>query len=495
MSTIIYLSNQQVQIIIGTSGNKSISVKSMFQEEAPEGSIINGMIMDVELFTGFLKDLWTNKKLPTKDVSLVISTSKFIGKNLDIPKMNDKKMISFIDREYKDMGRDSQLTYSYIVLPGSSKQNVRVYAEGIEPDFIKEYVDIFSSFGVKLKAVYSGEGSLINMVSKTIAKNCKTFVAVFADKITLTTVLWVNGEFSYYNTSRCFHAQGTIEHAEDMARTISQVSQFMQAHQMEHALERIVLAGLESTDLELYTEVIHDIGITAPVEVFKQSYINTISDIHEYIHATSGLFSNTPYQNALLHLQSFKKKEDGEAKSYTALIGIGACLAAMIFIWIAFMLVRQQKQNELLTLQEYNSSPLVIGQTMEYDSLVNRNSFLRNQYNAVDGLNKNLLTYPRGNDIVINRILACSENYAELTFSSFNSEAGSISMVAKSTDVDKINQFIKKLMTDDIFKDVNYTGYAFNEQDQLWDIHVTCILNESVGIDVVKDEADGGTDE
>ena len=44
MSTVIYLANQQIQVITGTPGNRKISVADCYTEDAPDGSIINGMI-------------------------------------------------------------------------------------------------------------------------------------------------------------------------------------------------------------------------------------------------------------------------------------------------------------------------------------------------------------------------------------------------------------------------------------------------------------------
>ena len=46
MSTVIYLANQQIQVITGTPGNRKISVADCYTEDAPDGCIINGMIMD-----------------------------------------------------------------------------------------------------------------------------------------------------------------------------------------------------------------------------------------------------------------------------------------------------------------------------------------------------------------------------------------------------------------------------------------------------------------
>ena len=56
MSTVIYLANQQIQVITGTPGNRKISVADCYTEDAPDGCIINGMIMDADAFVSFMQN-------------------------------------------------------------------------------------------------------------------------------------------------------------------------------------------------------------------------------------------------------------------------------------------------------------------------------------------------------------------------------------------------------------------------------------------------------
>ena len=55
MSTVIYLANQQIQVITGTPGNRKISVADCYTEDAPDGSIINGMIILIAFFIDIRK--------------------------------------------------------------------------------------------------------------------------------------------------------------------------------------------------------------------------------------------------------------------------------------------------------------------------------------------------------------------------------------------------------------------------------------------------------
>ena len=87
MSTIVYLSNQQVQVVTGSPGKAKIRIEQSFEAQAPEGSIINGIVMDTEAFAEFMKEFFRMNKLPTKDVTLVVNSSKFVGKTIEMPAM------------------------------------------------------------------------------------------------------------------------------------------------------------------------------------------------------------------------------------------------------------------------------------------------------------------------------------------------------------------------------------------------------------------------
>ncbi len=483
MSTIVYLANQQVQVITGAMGKKNVSVQSVFSAEAPEGSIINGMVMDVETFSAFMKEIWEKQKFSAKDVYLVINSTKFLGKSISLPVMKEKKIVEYIGREFKDMGRDEAMVYSYITLPGSDKKLQKIYAEGIDPEFIRDYVELFQEIGIRLKAIYSAEGAQINLIAQTLAKRNKTFVYLGADQITLTIILFVEGQFYYYNTSRCFHEQGTFEYAEDVGRTLSQLTQFMQANQIESPLESIFLAGVDARDLDQYMDAIEAQGITTSVEMFHQSYLNTIQDMQSYITATSGLFQNGKWQNCLLHYQTVKnEKESGKTGSTkSSLLVIGASFVCMMALLAAVMVMRETKRAQYRMIYEYNHSPMVMADVSRYDVLSERNAFLMGQFQSLDDLRENLHTYPVGNQEVLEEIEKCALGYAQVTFESFDSNSGSIVFVATSDEVDHINKFIKNLMNNAIFTKVDYTGYNRNEEIGMWDIHVTCTLKEKVG--------------
>ncbi len=483
MSTVVYLANQQIQVVTGTQGSRKITVSKCYSAQAPDGSIINGMITDTESFVSFMQTFWTNNQLPLKDIVLVINSSKFIGKTIEMPVLNEKKTLEYIDREFSDIKREEEYICGYIPIMQDSKKK-KLYAEIVTPDFVSDYIDIFREIGVKLKAVYSGESSLIGLTSMTVGQLNRTFILEIADKMTITTILWVDGAFYYFNSMRCFHEQGTEDYAQDIARSVSQIRQFMQANQIDHPIETIVLAGLNPNDLPIYQNAISQLDIYARVEMFASGNIHASNvDIQSFFHATSGLVlaGSGSKQNFLDSIRTGRKKEKREGGFGKEIIPVFVSLAVMLIGFAVCATIRVMKNRELKSIKDYNESPATLMEVARYDELLARNAFLAAQYNAIDGVNLNLFTYPVCDDDIMNIIDDCAGNYATITFDSFDSDQGVITVTAKSGTVDNINKFIKQLSAVDIFSNVDYTGYSYVEETGLWDIHVTFTLAESAG--------------
>ena len=478
MSTVIYLANQQIQIVTGNSNGKKININQSYILDAPEGSIINGIVMDADSFIGFLRETWASLRLPSKDVVVVINSTKFVGKNIEMPLLKDSKTLEFIEREFTDINKADSYCYGYIPLSAEGKTK-RIYAENIPTDFIKDYMDIFAEAGIKIKAFYSGESSIINFVAQTAGRKYGTFILEIADRMMITTLLFVNGAFYYFNSTRCFHEQESEEYAQDMARSASQIIQFMQAHQIEYPLETIILAGVNPLNIYTYSEAILQQGIQAPVQVFADENIQSNVDIQNSLHAIGGLINTGKHQNFLTLYHTSKKKDDEKGGSKAGIFIIVGAVAIMLIALATALTAKALKKHELKEAEEANQA--MATQVTWYDLVVAENDFIGAQYNSIVGLDENIYTYPVCNTDIRNLIKKCAGKYAEVKFESFNADSGVISFTATSKTVDEINLFIAELNKQDIFSSVDYSGYSIKEGTDNWDIHVNCTLAESAG--------------
>ena len=71
---ILYLSNRLVQAVEMKDKNTAL----ICQELAPEGSIINGIVTDEEVFLPFIKNFFSRNKLPRKECTLVVNSTQFL---------------------------------------------------------------------------------------------------------------------------------------------------------------------------------------------------------------------------------------------------------------------------------------------------------------------------------------------------------------------------------------------------------------------------------
>ncbi|MBR4776352.1 MAG: hypothetical protein IK007_01920 [Lachnospiraceae bacterium] len=489
MSTVIYLSNQQIHIVEGKRGKAATTINRYISYPAPQGTIINGIIMDPEAFGTFLKEKWTENKLPVKDVSLVVNSTKFVGQNMEIPKMQDEKTLDHIKRGFSNIDRSEERVYGFIRLESSHKKMQRLYAESVSPDYISDYIKFFDGIGIKLKGIYSGEGSMISLVNATAAKTYNTFMLMIADSMTLTTVLYVNKVFTYYNSVRCFHEPGTEDYAQDLTRSASQIKQFMQANQLDSELEVILLAGVEERDLTFYKTIMQEYGVQTKIDIFSDTKAIKGQDgifAQKYLFATSGLFEKGLGGNYITRYQSKKvEKKDTSNIKYFVILALTLFVMGIVFL-LAF-LHRRNKQKELEALEDYNNDPAILMQVEEFDTLTVRNNFLVGQYLSIASINENLDTYPWATSKLQKKIFKLAKGYATVTITSCDANSGTTNMSVMAENPQVINEFITILMNQDIFHSVTYSGYTYTSE-KLYQVNVSCVLEEAVGRSGEEDE-------
>ena len=226
-------------------------------------------------------------------------------------------------------------------------------------------------------------------------------------------------------------------------------------------------------------------GIEVPVKVADYNFGSALNseETQKYLHAVSGLCSGGKTQNFLAqYKKAGKKKKTAEnANLISSLILLGSILAVMLVILITLGVTSSGKRKELEKLEEYNTNPMRQTDLMDYEYYLRRNGYLISQYNAINEIDNNIVTYPTGNSKVLDVLKSTAIGYADITYDSFDAESGVISMSAKAKNVEDINKFIKKLTEQKMFSNVDYTGYRYNEQQEMWDVHVTCTLAEAAG--------------
>ena len=486
MSTVIYIANKQIQIISAKGVGMSAKPVAAYKLPSPEGSVINGIVMDPEALVVFFKQFFEQTKLPMKDVYLVINSSKIAGKRIEMPAMNPKKTLEFVSREFNDIDRDEivpAFVYTSLTAEKGSKVK-RVYAETVDTDFIRDYIELFNEIGVSLKGIYSSEGTMIKMIEQTAGKRGKTFVVQIADDNILTNVLWVDGSFYYYSSQRCFSEPGSGEYLEECVRSLSQLTQFMKANQIESPIENIYVGGIENFDLNTYQILTKSSRIEANVDYYDCGLSNKVGqqfDLTTVLPCLAGLFGQEKTSNLLSDYTEKKKekKVDDFWKKSFILISAVAMIMILITAWAVFN--RFNIKRQLDEVKEYNESPAVQMQLAAYKMAVETIAEESDRYASYVNVKNAVETFPVFNELLIEPVERCAAGYANIEITSFDAVAGVLSFTANSSKVDDVNKFVARLQEEPVFSSVTYTGYSLNSVDDTWDIHVSCTLAESAG--------------
>lgn len=486
MSVSVYFSNQIIQIAVGKRAKRG-TLQRVYTTIAPDGSIINGIVMDGDALAGHLRSFWQAQNIPTNDVYLIVNSNKIAGKNIEIPILGEKKTIQFIKREFSDMQREeSENTIAYIPIGYDKKTRLKhLYAELAPKEQLRELMDVFTAMGITLKGIISGEGSIIGYAQMTLAKQFKTFILQVVNGNLVSNVLFVDGEFKYYNSVRCFNEIGTEAYLEDLARSLNQLEQFMQTQKIESQVERIFVAGTSGNDINVYSQVVREHGVTSPCELLNTGLgVGTELQLssEKALFAVSGLYDQGTNSNFLKH---FSLKDDSEnlvdPRMKARVIAVATTFVLMMIgfgVALTMRLVRDSRYEEL---RDYNVKPNVVQQTAMYDAEVERRDALLAKYNSINTINVTLDSYPVCSDEIIDVIETTAKGYAEVEILSFNADEGKVNFSAKAASVNDIYKYIDNLLLEDIFKTVEHTGYTYDSKANLYNIHVNCTLAGSVG--------------
>ncbi len=486
MSVSVYFSNQIIQIAVGKRGKKA-SLSNVYTTVAPEGSIINGIIMDFDALREHLRSYWRANNIPTKDVYLVLNSNKIVGRNLEVPNMNAKNTLKFIMREFSDMQREDEDNVLASTLIGQDRKSRkrRLYAELAPKEQLREFITIFMEMGIELKGIMSSEGSIISYASKHLTPYAKTFILQIVNGNLVSNVLFVDGFFRYYNSVRCFNVPGTQEYLDDLARSLNQLEQFMSAERITSQVEKIFIAGTSRDDISIYNQTVRDHGVESPCELVNTGLSSNPTLAHESqkaLYAISGLYDQGSDSNFLKHFSV--KREDAKTIDPMLKKSFIMIFTTLIVMLVAFGIVfsmRLSRDSEYEKLRDYNTSPSVTLQVEQYDNMTARRDAVLAKYNSINTVVETLKSYPVCSDEVINKIEETARGYATIEILSFNADEGKVSFSAKSASVNDIYKYIDKLLEEKIFRTVDHTGYTYDTSDNLYDIHVNCTLAERVG--------------
>ena len=483
MSVVVFLSNTNIQIAVGSSTPGGVRVSKLFSSPLPEGAILNGVVMDQDLVTNTIKSVWQQNKLSKADVTLIVNSPQLRANRIDAPIQPDKKTTAFIKRETADSeyGRfQKPVTGWYSVSKDNKAKTQKVIFETAESEFVNKYVDIFDKAGLKLKSIHNGVQIATEFLTKQTAG--KTVIYMILDGNSLVTIFFAEGKYYYDSTSRVFSQPGTAEFAREIYSSISSIRQFMSAQHIEATVKDVLFAGLTQPQVTALSNDILNLDSQIDVSVINTPSGTSISDGQAafpfYVYPIAGL---RKIDEKLPILKAIKQNSEksAERSSWIKLAIPFICIAVVAAIaYVGVLFYKSSKEKELKELQDYIYDPNVIVQVAEFDAMYNNMEEMGTIQGGADLLQEDIDSYPIPNSRINRMILEAAAPYGvDVSFNTYSALTGVFSITAQAQDVDDINLFIADLLSmDDIFENVDYTGYTLNSEGTSWQINVVCSL-------------------
>lgn len=491
MSTVVYLSNNSIKVLTGEQKKNGVQVDNIYLTLAPEGSIINGIVTDQEEFLSHLKEFWEMNRLPKKGISLVINSSQFVNRTMELPEMSDKEILNYISREFSDVERTKNPVYNFFVLSKDErKKSSKIFATMVEKSFLDEHIQMFSALGISISSIDSANGCAIRILQQLPKVQKGACIVQLLDDMNMTNFLFIDGVYEYSSRSRIFNDRGTFGFGAEVARSVSNLLQFAQAQHFKERITNVYLGGIFDDELSFCEQSILEVSQTLSVSildgtgtVFLKESLDGYKKFSNCVYAVGGLISLKKQLDLYTQYLRDPEKEHKKKETLKAITPIIVLFSIAVVISIGLGVRYTVLKGRLDKLDAYNTNTSIVDAGQEYDSLQEKESTLEKKVDKINEINENIKSYPIANSKVIKVLEKCASSYADIEVTSFEAETGILQVLTTASDVDKIHQYVLALRNEEIFKDVEYTGYNYLEDSKVYQINVICYLSQGAGHD------------
>lgn len=493
--TTVYISNNNIQVLIGESNGKKVNVTKTFVTQAPMGCIINGMVTNEQDYTSHIKQFWEENKLPKKDVSLVISSSHFVTKIVDLPVVSDRKTVEFLQKDLQDVVRAKEPIYTYLTLKEDKKTKMRqVLAVVIEKSFVHRHLNLFKDMGIEVTHFDAALSCAIRALQTMPAIKTDISVTHIMENTNMMNLLFVDGVYTFSNTTRLFSEHGTPGFGVEVARAVSTMQQFVKTQSLEKPLHSIFLAGTEDGDFEYCRECITQVNSDVEVAMLPNYGSITVktsdgpADYTAFIVAIGCMMAAGsksklfPLFSGIYEQYSLDPKGDKNVQDLKKYVKpLCGLIAVGVVISVGMAIVCGVNKHAITTITNFLKTPEVADTVAEYDNIKANNAELARQANDIDNVWKYVDSYPTVNTGVDEVIQKCATGLVTAEITKFDSKSGVLTVSTTAANVDLIHSYIDILKKEPIFYNVDYTGYSYKQSENMWNVNVKCTLSDVAG--------------
>ncbi|MEG0272605.1 MAG: pilus assembly protein PilM [Hydrogenoanaerobacterium sp.] len=296
MLTSVFISNEKVTLVQGNTNKKNIKIKNYVSRALPTGSMLNGIITNDAAVKTVLTRLCQEKRLPKKDIRLVIDSGSVVTKLVQVPVLSQKKLMEFTVKTFSDVSESyEKLIYDYSVIKERNKEGGgTILCSAVETSLIESYIELFKSLGVQLFSINIATNCILKLSSYLNELSKQTYIITTLDGNTAVSLLFVNGQYSFTSRQRLMSMRGSEESITELGGVISSLIQFNQSQKTGAEITNVYICGLLSNESELCAGISSGLNVTVgslqnPKSIVVKSKLRSSFWLSDYLPAVGNL--------------------------------------------------------------------------------------------------------------------------------------------------------------------------------------------------------------
>lgn len=253
MSVHVYISNNKIQVLLGSYVKNRLQVQSVCEEPLEEGCILNGIIMNAFSLQNTITQMWQKYNLPAKGVHLVVNGSSVTVKPMKIPQTTPKNIPGLIRTEFRDMENIQNLIVDYSVTNLKNPDGTcSILAVLSTKEFIMSYVNLFKEAKIDLEVIDLVQNCLIKLMKRFKSLQGKTYAVFILDKNMLMQCLFSNDNFVMTRRSRILAEPEDPGFEREIGQNINSIIQFNKSEQTGSDITEFYLSGFPDAAVPLF---------------------------------------------------------------------------------------------------------------------------------------------------------------------------------------------------------------------------------------------------
>ncbi len=253
MSVHVYISNNKIQVLLGSYAKNRLQVQSVCEEPLEEGCILNGIIMNAFSLQNTITQMWQKYNLPAKGVHLVVNGSSVTVKPMKIPQTAPKNVPGLIRTEFRDMENIQNLIVDYSVTNLKNPDGTcSILAVLSTKEFIMSYVNLFKEAKIDLEVIDLVQNCLIKLMKRFKSLQGKTYAVFILDKNMLMQCLFSNDNFVMTRRSRILAEPEDPGFEREIGQNINSIIQFNKSEQTGSDITEFYLCGFPDAAVPLF---------------------------------------------------------------------------------------------------------------------------------------------------------------------------------------------------------------------------------------------------